>query len=154
MKTAEEMPELERLIADMDSVGCTVTVSKTLIWIGGNTYPVKDILKKNGWRWSAKKRMWWMSLDRYCGWQDSAPEDGQDYAITGTASDGSRVVVAECYHDLLGNGGSKMTDYEKNVRMELWERLNDGEISEEEWGLWMWANGFMPDDYCSDDEEA
>lgn len=45
-----------------------------------------------------------------------------------------------------------MTDYEKNIRMELWEKLNNGEISEEEWGLWMWANGYMPDDYASEDD--
>ena len=45
-----------------------------------------------------------------------------------------------------------MTDYEKNIRMELWDKLNSGEISEEEWGLWMWANGLMPDDYISEDD--
>lgn len=45
-----------------------------------------------------------------------------------------------------------MTDYQKNIRMELWDKLNSGEISEEEWGLWMWANGQMPDDYISEDD--
>lgn len=46
-----------------------------------------------------------------------------------------------------------MTDYEKNIRMELWDKLNSGEISEEEWGLWMWANGQMPDDYIANEDD-
>ena len=103
MKTADEMPELERLIEDMNGVNCTVTVSKTLIWIGGQTYPVRDILKKNGWKWSPKKKQWWMSLDRYCGWKDESftPKDGEDYNIFGTAPDVKPVLIAQVTHGSL-----------------------------------------------------
>lgn len=106
MKTADELPELERLIADMDGIGCTVTTSKTLIWIGGNTYPIRDSLKKNGWKWSPKKKQWWMSLDRYCGWDnhhgvEKIEEPNGDYKLCGKNNDGERVVIAECHFDSL-----------------------------------------------------
>lgn len=100
MKTAEEMPELERLTADMDAVGCTVTTSKMCVWIGGNTYAIRDLLKKNGWKWSPKRRQWWMSLDRYCGWHSDATVDPSkdDYTIMGKGADSKPVLIAECSH--------------------------------------------------------
>lgn len=106
MKTADEMWELERLIADMDTVGCTVTTSKTCVWIGGNTYPIRQDLKRNGWKWSAKKKQWWMSLDRYCRTDNQAGiakiiEPDGDYKLCGKTDDGQRVVIAECHFESL-----------------------------------------------------
>lgn len=80
--------------------GCQMTMSKTLVWISGDTYPVRSELKADGFKWSAKKRAWWMPIAEYMG-KVSRPTDGDDYTITGTASDGTPVVVAECHHDAI-----------------------------------------------------
>lgn len=72
-----------------------VTTSKTLVWISGDTYPVRAELKSDGFKWSAKKRAWWMPITDYMG-KVSAPDAGEDHTIMGTASDGTPVVVAEC----------------------------------------------------------
>lgn len=78
---------------------CNMTMSKTLVWVSGNTYPVKDSLKADGFKWSAKKRAWWMSIADYMAKVSgvSNPKK-EDYALMGTASDGTPVVVAECHH--------------------------------------------------------
>ena len=102
MFTADEPLELERLIADMYNVGCTVSWTKTCIWIGGNTYPIRQSLKNAGWRWSAKKKQWWMSADK---WFRKPEETGVikevdsngDYKLTGRTNNGQRVVIAECH---------------------------------------------------------
>ena len=65
MFTAEEPVEFERLIADMAKVGCVVTWSEKCVWISGNTFPIRDILKKNGWKWSAKKKTWWSPIGKW-----------------------------------------------------------------------------------------
>lgn len=83
---------------------CEVKLSKTLIWVSGDTYPVKDQLKADGFRWSAKKRAWWKARDNQVSADQVSADQvsaGQDYAIMGTASDGSAVVIAECHHDQL-----------------------------------------------------
>lgn len=50
---------------------------------------------------------------------------------------------------------SLIGDYQESLRkrkLELWEDLSEGLISEEEWELQMWADGFLPDDHFSDDD--
>lgn len=81
---------------------CAMSMSKTLVWISGNTYPVKDSLKADGFKWSAKKRAWWMTIAEYAA-KVSAPVNPatDDYAIAGTAADGSPVVIAECHHETI-----------------------------------------------------
>ena len=79
---------------------CEVKLSKTLIWVSGDTFPVKDQLKADGFRWSAKKRAWWKARDDVAA---SAPSAGQDYTIMGAAADGSEVVIAECHHERLSD---------------------------------------------------
>lgn len=78
---------------------CTMTTSKTLVWIGGNTYQVRAELKKDGFKWSAKKRAWWMPITEYMGKIENMTgnSDG-DHTIMGTGADGTPVVIAECYH--------------------------------------------------------
>jgi len=76
MFTADEPFEFERLIADMATVGCTVTWSKTCLWIGGNTYPIRQSLKNAGWKWSAKKKQWYMLTEQYLGTKE--PTVGSD----------------------------------------------------------------------------
>jgi hypothetical protein len=80
-------------------------MSKTLVWIGGNTYPCRAEIKADGFKWSAKKRMWWMPITEYMSHLNPVTDDN-DHAIIGTASDGTPVVVAECHHiDGMGDDG-------------------------------------------------
>lgn len=44
---------------------CSMTMSKTLVWIGGNTYPRRAEIKADGFKWSGKKKMWWMTITEY-----------------------------------------------------------------------------------------
>lgn len=75
---------------------CEVKLSKTLVWVSGDTYPVKDQLKADGFRWSSKKKAWWKSRTNAA---QAEPVSGdQDHTIMGTASDGTRVIIAECSH--------------------------------------------------------
>lgn len=77
---------------------CQMTTSKTLVWISGNTFAVKDSLKADGFKWSAKKRAWWMPIADYMGKVNGVNPEKADYTLMGTASDGTPVVVAECHH--------------------------------------------------------
>jgi len=49
----------------MDIVGkvihlpVTVEICGSWVWISGNTFPVKDVLKENGFSWASKKKMWY-----------------------------------------------------------------------------------------------
>lgn len=79
-------------------VNCKMTTSKTLVWISGDTYPVRAELKADGFKWSAKKRAWWMPIADYMSKVSGVDPEKEDYAIMGTASDGTPVVVAECHH--------------------------------------------------------
>lgn len=87
---------------------CEVKLSKTLVWVSGDTYPVKDHLKADGFHWSSKKKAWWKSRT------DTIPADpvsgDQDHAIMGTASDGTHVVIAEYHHDRLADSFYAMND--------------------------------------------
>jgi hypothetical protein len=51
----------ERIIAAAQKIGPDITIieSKMLVWVGGNTYPHRQELKANGFRWSPNKKMWW-----------------------------------------------------------------------------------------------
>lgn len=80
---------------------CAMSMSKTLVWISGNTYPVKDSLKADGFKWSAKKRAWWMPIAEYAAKVSAPVNPTDDYAIAGTAADGSPVVIAECHHETI-----------------------------------------------------
>lgn len=78
---------------------CRMSTTKTLVWVSGDTYPHRAELKADGFKWSAKKRAWWMSITDYmCKVSGVIDPENEDYALMGTASDGTPVVVAECHH--------------------------------------------------------
>ena len=91
----------ERLIADCATVGIVVTISKTCVFLTGNTYQNRDMLKRNGWKWAPKKRAWYMPIVQYVGTSESVNPATDDYSIAGTAADGSAVIVAECHHETI-----------------------------------------------------
>ena len=74
-----------------------MTMSKTLVWISGNTYPVRAELKADGFKWSAKKRAWWMPITEYES-KIANVNSSEDHTIMGTGADGSPVVIAECHN--------------------------------------------------------
>lgn len=41
--------------------GLTIEVIGTWIWISGNTFKAKDTIKDLGFKWAAKKKMWYKS---------------------------------------------------------------------------------------------
>lgn len=49
----------------------------------------------------------------------------------------------------------RQAEYAKECKQDyrdLWDDLNEGRISEEEWELQMWVRGYLPDDHFSDDD--
>jgi len=45
----------------MSATGIEIEVSGSWIWVGGNTFESKDILKNAGFRFAGKKKMWYWS---------------------------------------------------------------------------------------------
>ena len=43
----------------VNGVGINVEVERNWTWVSGNTYPVKEELKQQGFLWSAKRRAWY-----------------------------------------------------------------------------------------------
>ena len=41
--------------------GLTIEVVGSWIWLSGNTYPAKDVIKGLGFKWASKKKMWYLS---------------------------------------------------------------------------------------------
>lgn len=50
---------LDIISRKIESLGVTVTLSGTWLWISGDTYPLRDALKAIGCRWSGKRREWY-----------------------------------------------------------------------------------------------
>ena len=60
----EKEPELSAILkAVIDRIsaipGLQIEVCGKWIWVSGNTYPVKDVLKSAGFKFSGKKKMWY-----------------------------------------------------------------------------------------------
>ena len=65
----------ERLTNRLGDYGITVeydwpnrySVDEATVWVLGNTFPVKDVMKKHGFRWGSgpKGRGWWMAAAEY-----------------------------------------------------------------------------------------
>lgn len=47
--------------------GIQIEICGTWIWVSGNTYPHKEILKQNRFRFSGKKRMWYFASEEPTG---------------------------------------------------------------------------------------
>ena len=43
--------------------GLIIEVVGSWIWLSGNTYPAKDVIKGLGFKWASKKKMWYLSPD-------------------------------------------------------------------------------------------
>lgn len=40
-------------------------LGESRVWVSGNTFDVRDLMKKHGWRWDAGQKRWWMVGDDY-----------------------------------------------------------------------------------------
>ncbi len=56
-ETAADFMEVLNKLAGLD--GLTLEICGTWLWITGNTYPVRDILKSSGCKFSKKKTAWY-----------------------------------------------------------------------------------------------
>ncbi|MGL4802009.1 MAG: hypothetical protein ACRC18_07060 [Cetobacterium sp.] len=59
----KELDEQYKNIIDelINFEGLTIEIIGTWIWISGNTYNAKDKIKELGFKWAAKKKMWYRS---------------------------------------------------------------------------------------------
>lgn len=55
----EAIQEIFRKIKNLS--GITAEVCGTWLWVGGNTYPCRSVLKQAGLRWAKKKTAWYWS---------------------------------------------------------------------------------------------
>ncbi len=49
---------MRKVIDNIINLNIVIEICGSWIWISGNTFPVKDALKANGFRWAPKKKMW------------------------------------------------------------------------------------------------
>lgn len=63
--TTTETPEEFREILNnlMRCDGLTIDIVGSWIWVTGNTFPHKDTLKNNGFKWASKKKAWYWHKD-------------------------------------------------------------------------------------------
>lgn len=67
--TGEDLGEiLNEVINSIKGLaGIEIEICGTWIWVGGNTYPHKEVLKQNRFRFSGKKRMWYFASEENSG---------------------------------------------------------------------------------------
>ena len=64
--TEEDLGEvLNEVINAIKTIeGIQIEICGTWIWVSGNTYPHKEILKQKGFKFSGKKRMWYFAASQ------------------------------------------------------------------------------------------
>lgn len=55
----ESVNEFMDIINMIINLNINIEICGVYIWVSGNTYSVKDILKKSGFYWASKKSMWY-----------------------------------------------------------------------------------------------
>lgn len=66
--TTEEAQDFIHVVSILMGLkNVTAEICGTWLWIGGDTYPVKDKLRMVGCRFSPQKRMWYWTKDHYTG---------------------------------------------------------------------------------------
>lgn len=65
-KTAEQFATMQEVnealrvvIQSIAHIDVTIEVVGLWLWVSGNTYPHKDALKRAGFKWASKKKMWY-----------------------------------------------------------------------------------------------
>lgn len=47
--------------------GLEIEICGTWLWLSGNTYPYRDVLKDAGFRWSKSKKRWYWTEEQFSG---------------------------------------------------------------------------------------
>lgn len=66
-KQTEEKPDQFKdiIAAIIHFENVTIEIIGGWLWLSGNTYPYKDILKEHGFKWSSKKSAWYFHNEPY-----------------------------------------------------------------------------------------
>lgn len=59
--TDEKATDFIDLIKNIINLDITIEIIGSWIWVSGNTYDHKEILKENGFKWASKKKMWYLN---------------------------------------------------------------------------------------------
>ena len=62
-ETAEDFIEILNKLSGLD--GLDLEICGSWLWIRGNTYPVKDILKEAGCRFASSKKCWFWTAEQF-----------------------------------------------------------------------------------------
>lgn len=64
-ETADMFKDVINAIINLN--GITIEICGSWVWVSGDTFACKTILKEVGFRWASKKKMWyWHSPDEHC----------------------------------------------------------------------------------------
>ena len=63
-KTEETAKQFIDIINNIINLDITIEIIGSWIWLSGNTYDHKDIIKSNGFKWANKKKMWYFNPDQ------------------------------------------------------------------------------------------
>lgn len=59
-KTAPDMDgSFREVIMNIVHLDIEIEICGEWIWVSGNTYPYREVLKENGFKWSKPKKMWY-----------------------------------------------------------------------------------------------
>lgn len=56
---------MDKLTGIINVPGVFIEIIGTWLWVSGDTTPVKDQLKENGFKWHSKKKMWFWYPGKY-----------------------------------------------------------------------------------------
>lgn len=65
-ETDERPTDFIEIIDALIKMGLTFEIVGTFVWVSGNTYDHKDELKARGFKWSSKRKMWYLAPN---GWK-------------------------------------------------------------------------------------
>ena len=64
-KSTEEATAYTDIIDALMKYDLDIEIIGTWVWIAGNTYEIKDLIKELGFKWAAKKKMWYWHSGEY-----------------------------------------------------------------------------------------
>lgn len=62
--TEEKASDFIDIIDKIINLDIDIDIVGSWIWVGGNTFDHKDTLKKNGFKWASKKKLWYYNPDK------------------------------------------------------------------------------------------
>jgi curved DNA-binding protein CbpA len=72
-ETSKQYPDIINKIIHF--VGVKIEICGSWVWLSGNTYAYKDIIKTLGFDWSKNKKMWYWRADEDAAWFNRKSHD-------------------------------------------------------------------------------